>query len=68
MPTKKFKDFCPGSFLEGRTETLKILVGILGETMTSQIHSELNCTLVSVLLRQSVTKEINEVIYLFPLF
>jgi hypothetical protein len=23
MPTKKFKDFCPGSLLEGRAEILK---------------------------------------------
>ena len=36
MPTKNFKDFCPGSFFRGgRAEIFKILVGILGETMTS---------------------------------
>ena len=35
MPTKILKDFCPRSLLEGRAEIWKILVGILGETMTS---------------------------------
>jgi hypothetical protein len=25
MPTKNFKDFCPGSLLEGRAEILQIL-------------------------------------------
>jgi hypothetical protein len=25
MPTQNFKDFCPGSLLEGRAEILKIL-------------------------------------------
>ena len=35
MPTKHYQDFCPESLLEGRTETFKFLVGILGEMMTS---------------------------------
>ena len=35
LPTKNFKDFCPGSLLEGRAEILKIVDAILGETMTS---------------------------------
>ena len=35
MPPKIFKYFCPESLLEGRVEIPKILVGILGETMTS---------------------------------
>ena len=44
MPTKNFKYFCPGSLLEGRVgqKSLKFLVGILGEMMTSLIHSEFN--------------------------
>ena len=32
MPTKNFPDFCPGSLWQ---KSGKILVGILGETMTS---------------------------------
>ena len=35
MPTKNLKDFCPGNLLESRAEILHILVGVLGETMTS---------------------------------
>ena len=42
MPTKNNQDFCPGSLLEGRAEILKVLVGIWGGTMTSQIYSEFN--------------------------
>ena len=34
MPTKMFKDFCPGSFLEGRAEILKIFGCHFGRTMT----------------------------------
>ena len=35
IPTKNYRDFCPGSLLEGRAEIFVVLVGILGETMTS---------------------------------
>ena len=47
IPTKNLKDFCPGSLLEWRAEFLKFLVGILGQTMTSWIHSEFNWPLVA---------------------
>ena len=42
FPTKNYKDFCPGSLLEGRAEISVIFGWDLGETMTSYNHSEFN--------------------------
>ena len=47
MPTKNFPDFCPT--LSGQ-KSGKILVGILGQMMTSQIHSESNWPLGFILV------------------
>ena len=45
IPTKNFSDFCPTNKSPGQ-KSEKLLVGILGETMTSYIHSENNWPLV----------------------
>jgi hypothetical protein len=64
MPTKKLKDFCPGSLLEGRAEILQIFGWHFGRNDDLSFVQPINNTeikwLLILILAENCTWQINK--------